>query len=57
MPPSKVPETVTVPVIRSEPAEAGHEPVGAPGLPVGPGVGPVVGGVVGEVVGVEPPLE
>jgi hypothetical protein len=63
MPPSKVPETETVPVIFTEPAEAGQEPFGVPGvpgvpgLPVGPGVGLVVGPAVGPVVGVEPPLE
>src|SRR4051794_11899332 len=59
MPPSKVPETETVPVIFTEPAEDGQAPVGAPGLPVGPGVGLTVGLTVGlavgPVVGVEPP--
>src|SRR5690348_4195264 len=53
MPPSKVPETETVLEILTEPAEDGHEPVGVPGLPVGPVVGLVV--AVGPVVGVEPP--
>jgi len=64
MPPSKVPETETVPEMLTEPAEDGQAPVGVPGLLVGPVVGlvvglvvgPVVGPVVGAVVGVELPL-
>src|SRR5687768_6771507 len=58
MPPSKVPETLTVPEIVTEPAELGHAPVGVPVPPVGPGlaVGLVVGLAVGLLVGFEPPL-
>ncbi|GAA2576447.1 hypothetical protein GCM10010435_60710 [Winogradskya consettensis] len=47
MPPSKVPETETVPEIDTEPAELGHAPVGVPVLG-----GVVVGLAVGVVVGV-----
>ena len=52
MPPSKVPETETVPEILAEPAEDGHAPVGVP--PLG-GVVVLVGPGVGLVVGVVPP--
>src|SRR4051794_30154939 len=54
MPPSKVPETEIVPETLTEPPDAGHEPVGVPGPPVG--VGPAVGLAVGLPVGFEPPL-
>jgi hypothetical protein len=57
MPPSKVPETETVAEMLTEPAEVGHTPVGAPGLPVGLVVGVVVGAVVGPVVGLVVGLE
>ncbi|GGN33185.1 hypothetical protein GCM10010109_54960 [Actinoplanes campanulatus] len=56
MPPSKVPETLTVPEIDTVPAEDGHAPVGVPGLLVGPVVGLVVGPAVGLLVGFDPPL-
>src|SRR3954469_5724748 len=56
MPPSKVPETLMVEEMLTEPAEDGHDPVGVPEPPVGLGVGLAVGLVVGPVVGVEPPL-
>jgi hypothetical protein len=57
MPPSKVPETETVPEIFTEPVEVGHAPVGVPVPPVGvgPAVGLLVGPAVGLLVGLEPP--